>query len=245
MTAIPVARGLIPTETGAPSQRCLPPPQARRRAAIALLAGMAVGLGGAPRLAFAIDVNLVGLFPGKALVSVNGSVPRVMAVGTVIDGIRLIATERDHAVFEIGGRRETIALGQFYAGPANAGRKSVTLTADGRGHFEVQGSINGGTINFLVDTGATLLVLSATDATRLGLPWRQGTRQIAYTANGAVVFYRMTLDTVRVGDLVVNQVEAGVQETGMPTGLALLGMSFLNRMEMQRNGSTMVLTQRF
>ena len=64
------------------------------------------------------------------------------------------------------------------------------------------------------------------------------------TANGTVVVYRVKLDTVRVGDILVNNVDGAVLE-GTPMPFALLGMSFLNRMEMKREGQTMVLIRRF
>jgi aspartyl protease family protein len=64
------------------------------------------------------------------------------------------------------------------------------------------------------------------------------------TANGTTVAYKVTLASVRVGDIVVNNVEAAVLE-GNQMPFALLGMSFLNRMEMRREGQVMVLTRRF
>ena len=64
------------------------------------------------------------------------------------------------------------------------------------------------------------------------------------TANGAAVGYRITLDSVRIGDISLNGVEAVVME-GNALPVALLGMTFLNRMEMRRDGQTMTLTKRF
>ncbi len=64
------------------------------------------------------------------------------------------------------------------------------------------------------------------------------------TANGMATAYALKLDTVRVGDIVLNNVDAAVME-GNPMPFALLGMSFLNRMEMKREGQTMVLIRRF
>ena len=54
---------------------------------------------------------------------------------------------------------------------------------------------------------------------------------------------KVQLDTVRVGDVTLHNVDALIHQTEMP--IALLGMSFLNRMEMQRDGSTMTLKKRF
>jgi aspartyl protease family protein len=64
------------------------------------------------------------------------------------------------------------------------------------------------------------------------------------TANGTAIAYKVTLDTVRVGDIAINNVDAVVLEGGQ-LPFALLGMSFLNRMEMKREGQVMILTRRF
>src|SRR5204863_6727546 len=98
-------------------------------------------------------------------------------------------------------------------------------------------------VRFLVDTGATAVSLSASDATRLGIDYRKGQPSLMGTANGSAVAYQVKLDTVRVGNIILSNVDAAVLEGQMP--FALLGMSFLNRMEMKRNGQTMVLTKRF
>lgn len=63
------------------------------------------------------------------------------------------------------------------------------------------------------------------------------------TANGRAPAYRVKLDSVKIGTIELNQVDALIQENGLP--IALLGMSFLNRMDMRRNGDQMTLTKRF
>jgi aspartyl protease family protein len=63
------------------------------------------------------------------------------------------------------------------------------------------------------------------------------------TANGQTMVSKVKLDTVRIGDVTLHNVDALIHQTEMPT--ALLGMSFLNRMEMQRDGNTMTLRKRF
>lgn len=225
------------------------PESPARRHNLALLGpALLLALGGGlalPGAARATDVNLVGIFPGKAVLSIDGGPPRTVGIGASVAGVKLLAVERDSATLEVDGRTQVLSLGQFVGGSANNARKTIRLLADARGHFVVQGSVNGGSLNFLVDTGATLIVMSAADASRLGIAWRDGQRLMARTANGVVGFYRVVLDNVRIGEIVLNQVEAGVQEAGMQTGIALLGMSFLNRMEIQQSGQTMVLTQRF
>ncbi len=203
----------------------------------------------APAPASAGDINVVGLFPNKAVVSIHGGKPRTLSVGeSTPEGVRLISADSDSATFEVGGKRQTLAAGQGAAVATTAfgggGGGTVTLTADARGHFFTTGSINGNTVRFMVDTGASSVVLSSTEARRLGVNYLSGARGRSLTANGVVAVYRVKLDTVRVGDVTANNVDAEVLE-GDRLPIVLLGMSFLNRMEMKRDGVTMTLTKRY
>ena len=94
-----------------------------------------------------------------------------------------------------------------------------------------------------LDTGATVVALPASEANRIGLKYRGGAVGTTQTANGPVAAYQVRLDSVRVGSIELTGVEAIVIESGLP--VPLLGMSFLNRTEMKREGQTMVLTRRF
>lgn len=194
----------------------------------------------------AADVQVIGLFPGKAVVIVDDGPMRTLSVGQrTAEGVTLISTDRVSATFDIDGQRRTIPLGPQHSAPvAASSRESATLTADTRGHFTVDGQINGGPVRFLLDTGATAVVLSSNEAERLGVDYLRGAPSLVSTANGAAPAYRVKLDTVRVGDIVVNNVD-GLVMVGNVLPIALLGMSFLNRMEMKRDGATMVLTKRF
>jgi aspartyl protease family protein len=194
--------------------------------------------------AFAAEVTLVGLIGTKAIVVIDGGAPRTLAPGQKsAEGVLLLGTEKDGANFEIDGRKRTLRMGQAYSA-APAGRQSVTLSADPQGHFISTGSINGGSVRFLVDTGATVVALPAAEARRLGINYLRGQRAQVQTANGPAIAYRVKLDTVRIGDVEVNNVDAAVSEAdGM--GVILLGMSFLNRMEMKRDGQSMTLTRRY
>jgi len=199
-----------------------------------------------PAAVAATEVSVIGLFPGKAVVVIDGGAPRTLSAGQkAVQGVALISTDRESATLNIDGQKRTLKIGQHHAGPAApSSSQSATLTADSRGHFVVNGQINGGAVRFLVDTGATDIALSSADATRLGIDYRRGQPALMGTANGAAVAYRLKLDTVRVGNIVLNNVDAAVLE-GDHMPFALLGMSFLNRMEMKHEGRTMVLNRRF
>lgn len=195
--------------------------------------------------ALAADVALVGLIGTKAIVVIDGGKPRTLAPGQKTEeGVVLLGTEKETAHFEIDGKKRTLLMGRAYSAPAAEGRQSVTLAADSRGHFIAPGSINGGSVRFLVDTGATLISMSASEARRLGIDYLRGERGVIQTANGVTGGYRVKLDRVRVGDIEVHGVDAVVSENDA-MGAVLLGMSFLNRMEMKRDGQSMTLTRRF
>lgn len=206
---------------------------------------MAVALALAAPPALATDVQLVGTFGDKAAVlSIDGAAPKTVRVGQRHGGVAVLAVEGDRATVEIDGRRRVIRRGQQVRAESAADtRQSVVLSADGRGHFMADGSVNGGVVRFVVDTGASSVVLPAQDADRLGIDYRKGQRGLVQTASGSAVAWRVSLDRVRLGGIELHQVEAVVIEKGLD--IVLLGMSFLNRVEMRRDGDTMTLTRRY
>lgn len=194
--------------------------------------------------ALAVDVGVVGLFPGKAVLVIDGSAPRTVPVGANVSGVRLIAVDQDSATVEIAGKRQRLAIGQHaHAGGDGGDAQSTSLTADGRGHFITTGTVNGATIRFMVDTGATSVALGASDARRANVSTANARPVMVQTANGITQGWVVTLNSVRVGDVTLNEVEGIVHQHDMP--MALLGMSFLNRMEMKRDGQTMTLRKRY
>lgn len=194
--------------------------------------------------ASAADLRVVGLSPTRAVISVNGGAPRAIPVGQrTEEGVRLLAIDGDSATFEIDGKRRTLRIGQ-YVGTANPNAtQKVALAASGGGHFIAEGSINGATVRMLVDTGATAIAISTDDARRFGVRYRDAPRGIVNTANGTRSVWRVTLDSVAVGAITINNVEAMVLDGGLT--MPLLGMSFLSRTNMQREGETLTLVKRF
>ena len=198
--------------------------------------------------ALAADVALIGVIGDKAAVlALDGGDPKTVKVGQKWNGITVLEVRKDQATVEVDGKKRVLVRGQHYRGTgANApssGPQSVVLAADPSGHFFTMGSINGVTVRFLLDTGATLIALPGGEATRLGIDYRKGQRGLANTANGTVVVYQIKFDTVKIGDIEVANVDGVVIEEGL--NIALLGMSFLNRVNMKREGDSMTLTRRF
>ena len=198
-----------------------------------------------PGVTAATDVSLVGVIRGKAVLVIDNGAPRTLAVGQVSpEGVKLLEADSNSATVEIAGRRQTIAVGERGAvsAAASTGGRQVVLYPDMRGHFLTIGSVNGVPVRFLVDSGATQVALPASDAKRAGIDYLRGQQGVTMTANGAVRVYMVKLDSVKVGELELQNVDALVSEA--PMGQALLGMSFLSRVSMQRDGQHMTLTQR-
>ena len=191
-------------------------------------------------------VTLVGLFPGKAVVVIDSASPRTISVGQkTIEKVTLLQTDKASAVFEIDGKKQTLQIGEhFAAASAGSAAAGVVLAGDERGHFFANGQINGKSLRFLVDTGATMVSISASFARNAGIDYRKGQLALVNTANGQATVYRLKLDSVKVGDITLLNVDGLVHE-GAGLDVALLGMSFLNRMEMKRDGVQMVLTKRY
>ncbi|GGX94662.1 aspartyl protease [Litchfieldella qijiaojingensis] len=116
--------------------------------------------------------------------------------------------------------------------------EDVILKRNASGHFMATGRINGEPVEFLLDTGATYLAVPANLADRLGL--ERGRPAFFHTANGRVQGYLTEIDQVSLGGLSTHKVRGSINP-GMGGDTALLGMSFLNRFDIEIRGSEMVL----
>lgn len=196
---------------------------------------------------FAVQrVSVVGLFSGRAVLEIDGA-QRMLRVGERSpEGVRLLAADSESALLEIDGKEQRMALGSQISGSYQAPQRAeVHVWPDTRGMYRMPGSINGQTVDFLVDTGATHIAMNASQARRLGIDYRvRGERGMASTASDVVPVFRVTLDRVQFGDIALRQVTAVVFEGEQPAEV-LLGQSFLNRLEMRRENEAMVLRERY
>ena len=216
----------------------------------AVLLSLAAAAALAPPSATAQSVALSGVLGSKALLVIDGGTPRALAAGDSLQDVRVLQVSGDTAEVEIKGRRQTLRLGEApislggrgaAAGDPALGRR-VVLKADNRGHFIERGQINGKTMVYMVDTGASSVAIGRSDAERMGLPFLKGQPVMMRTANGDAQGWRLRLDSVRVGDVEVFGVDAVVAPLAMP--YVLLGNSFLAHVQMTRQGSEMVLERR-
>jgi aspartyl protease family protein len=199
-----------------------------------------------PHWASAQSVALSGVLGRKALLVVNGSAPKAVAAGDSHLGVKVLSVNGEQAVLDIKGQRSTLRVGDA---PVSVGAKrdttssnKIVLPLGQGGHFFAQGMVNGKSMQFLVDTGATTVALGESDAQRMGLDYRQGRPVRMNTANGTAQGWFIKLNSLRIGDVEVFEVDA-IVGPNMP--YALLGNSFLSRFSMNRTSDLMVLERRY
>jgi len=194
-----------------------------------------------------LQVNVVALFTGKAVVIVNKGKPQTLAVGQKsIEGIKLISANSNKALLEIDGKRKELGMGQAatVAGTNLPEGGSAILYADTAGHHFTEGLINGARVKFLVDTGASTIAMNSGDARRAGIDYKKGNRSEVQTASANVMAYHVVINTLKIGSLTLNQVDGMVLEGESPA-FVLLGMSALSRMDMKREGIALTLTKKY
>ncbi|HEY4037309.1 MAG TPA: TIGR02281 family clan AA aspartic protease [Burkholderiaceae bacterium] len=197
--------------------------------------------------AWAQNVAATGIMGQRALLVIDGAAPAILAPGDSRDGVTLISVQGDQVLVEVHGNRQSVRVGDVpvsvSATPNSASATRIVLNSGPGGHFIASGQINGASVQFLVDTGATDVSMSVQEADRIGLQYRAGQRIMLNTANGAVPGYQVHLDTVRLSGVEVYNVEAIVSATSMP--FVLLGNTFLTHFQLKQENDSLTLEKRF
>lgn len=193
----------------------------------------------------AADILVLGLFKDIAILRVDGVQYKLRIGETSPQGIKLIEANSEQAVLEINGRQESYALGTHVSSSFSAPEKAGALIRPSNGSYIVSGFINRQPVEFLVDTGASTIAMNSNQARKLGINFRyEGKEGYSTTASGYAKIYTLKLDSVQVGDIVIKNVEAAVIDGDFPT-IALLGMSFLNQVNMKRDGQLLMLEKKW
>lgn len=194
------------------------------------------------------QVNVVDLYDGAAVLVINHGKQQTLEAGrTSPEGVRLISSDGSTAVLEIEGRLKELGVGQGAAisspGEQSSGG-SVTLYRDSGGHYYGQGSINGRSFKYMVDTGASAVAMSSSEAKRLGIDYLAGRPGMASTAAGVVKVYQVSINNLKLGAITLYQVQAVVVDGDAPP-VVLLGNSALGRMDMKYEGIALKLTKKY
>jgi len=211
---------------------------------VAFIAGIGICL--TMSVAMAVEkLTLQGLFGNKVVLNIDGK-QRVLAKGqTSPEGIRVVDVDRDGAVLSVDGKQKHYGLNTSVSfNFTQTEQQSQKIYRDAGGMFQTIGSINGHTVHFLVDTGASMVSMNSNQARRLGIRYREtGHPSGVSTASGYAKAYQVKLRSVSVGKIRQKNVDALVID-GVHPGPILLGMTFLGRISVEHKGDAMTLTQR-
>ncbi len=190
-------------------------------------------------------IEVQALFTNKAVLMIDGK-RHIVAVGSSSpEGVKVISANSRGAVLEVDGEQKQYNIGVSSVSTTFTKRKTQkeTLYINSGGMYLTVGTINGRTVRFLVDTGASAVAMNAEQAKKLGIRYDKiGTPSNVSTASGFVKAYRLNLKSVSIGKIKEKNVEALVIDGNHP-GPILLGMSFLGRLSVEHGGATMTLLQ--
>jgi aspartyl protease family protein len=195
--------------------------------------------------ALAVDsITVMALFDNAAMIRVDGQQRLLRGGETSPEGVTLISADSTEAVLEINGQRDTYALNRAISNiPGKSSSASLKIAADSSGMYLTTGMINGYSIKFIVDTGATLVTLNSAQAAQIGIDYRDAPTALMSTASGVVKGYIVKLDSVQIGTIHKPYIEAVILEGRHPSE-ALLGMSFLGQLEVRHDGGFIELRER-
>lgn len=187
-------------------------------------------------------LEVVGLFKDRAVVRVPGG-ELMLRVGETKKGVTLIAADANGAHVKYKGQDYQLSLSNRMSGQfRRAENAHVAITSDQLGQYRVRGAVNNRFTNFLVDTGASVIAVSSSDAISMGIDYSRAEKGVVHTAQGTTDSYFVILDEVVVGGIIAYNVQATVIEGEYPID-PLLGMSFLRHVRIEENQGVLTLTQ--
>ena len=192
------------------------------------------------------QIEVMALFKNKAMVSIDDKQHLLKVGGTPVAGVTLIKATSKYAVLDVNGTQAKYFLGnRVHASYSKTEKKKVNIYRDTNGMYKTTGSINGYTVDFLVDTGASVIALNSALAKRLGIQYKlKGEETVVATASGRELAYSVNLDRVKVGGIMLRNIDAVVIEGNDPS-TPLLGMSYLGRLNINNEGQLMSLEEKF
>jgi len=203
---------------------------------------------GGERFAYVIYMGIWATLIGSAIIARPEGFGRSLKQLVAWIGIFLVVMAAYTYRYEIQdiGSRITGGLvpGSPIASVDASGRNRITLIRNRNGQFSARGSVQGAPVVFLVDTGASDIVLSNADALRAGID----TATLAYnipvsTANGMTTSARQTIDNLSIGPIVHERISVMIARRG-DLESSLLGMNFINRLRsFEIRGDRMILTE--
>jgi len=202
----------------------------------------ALTLLGARGVVAATEVAVEGLMPGMAVVSINGQ-RKMLKAGKSFEGVTVVAVDAQKATLDVDGKRVVLGLSQKIGTQYEAPTEQVvTIARNAQLQYLTTATINGRMVQVLVDTGANIVAMNSRQAMALGIDPLDGEPSQVRTASGVVESFTLTLDSVDVGGITVNNVLASVVYGDYPQSI-LLGMTYLRHVTLQEQNGIMSLSR--
>lgn len=201
-------------------------------------------LGMSPALQ-ALEVRAEGLLKGAAILIINDRRQLLKEGEGSPEGVVLVSANPKQAVIEYQGQRQTLTLSRRISSVFQQREQAleVTIHRNDNRQYLTEAFINGHLLTVIVDTGANSVVISAEAARRMGIAYQTGAPAKANTAGGERDAWIIQLDSVSVGGIVARHIQAVVIEGSHPAN-GLLGMSFLEHVDMRESGGVLHLRAR-
>ncbi|NCF19686.1 MAG: TIGR02281 family clan AA aspartic protease [Haliea sp.] len=187
-------------------------------------------------------IEVEALMTNTAVLKIDGE-RKTLRAGETYKGVTLISAYSRTATLEVDGKQMVVGIsrriGADYQQPSE---QVVTIRRDARLQYNTNATINGRSMPVLVDTGANLVALSSVHAKKLAIDYQTGVQARVETASGMVNAWVITLRSVSVGGIRVENVEATVVEGSFPNTV-LLGMSYLKHVDIKESNGVLSLSR--
>ena len=197
------------------------------------------------RQAVALDIQVQGLFPNAAVLVIDGRQQLLKRGKRSPEGVLLVSANTRQAVVEIDGKRHVLGLSRRITTKYNeVSRKEVSIRRNRFNQYITRAQINGRRLQVLIDTGANKVAMNSKDARLLGIDYLGGEPTQIATASGVSKAFLVSLRSIEIGGIRVSSVKGYVVEGNFPTTL-LLGMSFLEHVQMREENNILYLKSKY
>ncbi len=187
-------------------------------------------------------IEVEALLPDTAVLKIDGQ-RKTLKVGQSFGGVTLLAAYSRTATLEVDGRQMVVGISRRIGSTYQEPKEQVaTIQRNAMLQYHTTARINGRQVQVLVDTGANVVAMSSTQAQALGIDYRAGIPSKVETASGVIPAHMVTLHSVSVGGILVNNVRASVVEGDFPATI-LLGMTYLQHVKMKEDNGVLSLSR--
>ncbi len=209
---------------------------------VMVLAPMGLLLAVLQSSAASASVEVEALLGDTAVLLIDGE-RKTLRVGQSFADVTLVETQSTSATIEVNGRAQTVGMSRRVSTKFQETREQVvTIARDAMLQYQTNATINGRSVLVMVDTGANMVAISSQQASAMNIDYSGGTPAQVETASGLSSAYAVTLQSVSVGEIQVDNVPAMVVEGAYP-GTVLLGMSYLRHVKFAEHNGILSLSR--